>query len=127
MKGSSTPSSGCDFGGVREARVWAGLLLASLVCGVLSAHDSPPLPRELRLRALLNEGQVVRPDEFQPPIFGSGSAASGEAELVVNTSTGEFTISIRVRGLDPASLGAFQELPGPTAPRRAPSYPIKLF
>jgi hypothetical protein len=104
MKGSSTPSSGCDFGGVKEARVWAGLLLASLVCGVLSAHDSPPLPRELRLRALLNEGQVVRPDEFQPPIFGSGSAASGEAELVVNTSTGEFTISIRVRGLDPASL-----------------------
>jgi hypothetical protein len=62
------------------------------------------LPNEIRVRATLDEGQVVRPVAFRPPTLGTGSAASGDAQLVVDTDTGKFSFQLSVDGMDPANF-----------------------
>jgi len=62
------------------------------------------LPNEIRVRATLDEGQVVRPVAFRPPTVGTGSAAVGDAQLVVDTDTGKFSFELSVEALDPADF-----------------------
>jgi len=67
-------------------------------------HDSPPLPRELRLRAVLDGAQVVRPATLRPPLLGSESSSRGVMDVVLNTATLEFRLDLQVSGIDPADL-----------------------
>ncbi len=59
------------------------------------------LPEVLRLRAALDESRVVRPEAFQPPVFGTGSPGTAVAFLSVNTVTGAFTFDFEVEGIPP--------------------------
>ncbi|MGH7856988.1 MAG: CHRD domain-containing protein, partial [Candidatus Binatia bacterium] len=62
------------------------------------------VPERIRLTAMLDEGQVVRPPEFRPPELGTGSPATGEATLSVNTFTSRFSFDLAARGIDGAKL-----------------------
>ena len=54
------------------------------------------------MHATLDESQVVRPEAFQPPILGTGSPGTGTSVLRVNRSTGGFSFSLEINGIDPA-------------------------
>ena len=89
-------------------RVWV-VSLALIGLGVVSArqakaHEPPPLAGRIRLRATLNERQVVRPPELQPPTLGTGSSSVGTADLQIDTTTGAFSFSLEVEGIDPTSF-----------------------
>lgn len=62
------------------------------------------LPNEIRLRATLDEGQVVRPAIFRPPTLGTGSTALGDVQLVVDTDTGKFSCELSIDGIAPAAF-----------------------
>ncbi len=64
------------------------------------------VPNEFHLRARLDGRQVVRPFQFRPPDFGTGSTAAGEMNLFVERNTGKFRCELDVDGIDPASFHA---------------------
>lgn len=89
---------------------FAGLLLGAsffFACPSLAlAHDPAAAARVLRFQARLDGDSVVRPPEFRPPVFGTGSAASGWLEIDINTVSGVFSLKLDVEGIDPADLDA---------------------
>lgn len=89
---------------LRVACFGAIAALALTMPEIAVAHPSPPLPRQVRLRAFLDGAQVVRPEGFRPPDLGSGSAATGIADLTIDTATGEFQFALEVEGIDPNTL-----------------------
>jgi len=84
--------------------VWP-LMAAALLLPTSSASAT-----EFRLRASVDESQVVRPPLFQPPDFGTGSPGVGVAHLVVDPETSTFSFDISIAGVTPedieSSIGA---------------------
>lgn len=62
------------------------------------------VPPEIVVRAQIDESQVVRPPEFRPPTFGTGSPGVGEIELRVNTENGRYAVELEIEGIDPVSV-----------------------
>jgi hypothetical protein len=58
---------------------------------------------EFRVRAAVDESQVVRPGPFQPPIFGTGSPGAGAAHLVIYPGA-RFSFDIEIDGVTPADI-----------------------
>jgi len=95
-----------DLKPVRKPETTGLLLLGSGWLFVLpvQAHD-PVIPtREFRMQARMDEARVVRPDEMSPPTHGSGSEATAEVSLSVNSFTGEFSLDLFVHGIDATLL-----------------------
>jgi hypothetical protein len=58
---------------------------------------------EFRVRAAVDETQVVRPGPFQPPIFGTGSPGVGVAHLAISPDA-RFSFDIEIDGIIPADI-----------------------
>ena len=71
---------------------------------VLLLTVSATLAAEVRLRASVDERQVVRPGTFQPPALGTGSPGVGVAHLVVDLDTSTFSFDIEIDGINPADI-----------------------
>ncbi len=85
----------------RDLFLSLGVAVATLL---VSTPSSPLVAREVRLRAKVDESNVVRPMAFRPPVFGTGSPGVGISLLTVDTESARFSFSISVDGIDPADL-----------------------